>query len=93
MQYFLIQSYHKEIDEKYHRHLYPCYLTSYDLNVGGKNFGLQSGTHDALKFKNEECLKPYLEKAIKTFGDKYEFDVVPFDGRIFGKAKLLYVVS
>lgn len=93
MIYYLIQSYKKDVDEEYKRHLYPCYLTSYDMKIGGKGFGLQSGTHDALKFTNQDLLKPYLKKAEEIFGNTHEFDVVPFDKRVFGRAKIFYVIE
>ena len=93
MIYYLVQSYKTEVDEKYHGHLYPCYLTSYNMTVGGEGFGLQSGTHDALKFTNEELINPYMERAIKSYGHNHEFEIVPFDERILGRDKKLYVVS
>ena len=85
--YYLIQGYKKEKDPKYHCHIYPNYFTEYNV---GEGFFLQSGFRDALKFEYKTDAEEYLEKAKNTFKD-YEFDIVPFDSRIFGKISPLYV--
>ena len=41
MIYYFVLGYKKEIDTQYKRHLHPCYLTSYNLKLGGSGFGLQ----------------------------------------------------
>ena len=92
MIYYLIQAYHKEVDKQYHRHLYPTYLTSYKMQLGGDSFGLQSGLHDALKFTSEETAKIWLEKGKNTFKGR-DWELVPVDSRIFGRAKLEYVIE
>lgn len=90
MIYFLVQAYRKKIDEEHNSHLYPSYLTSYDMC---NQFGLQTGTYDALKFISEETAKVFMEKAINIFGETREFEIVPFDERIFGRAKQKYIIS
>ena len=92
MNYYLVQAYKKEVDEQYQRHLYPSYLTSYKMNKGGDGFGLQSGMADALKFLDEKTAEEWKEIAEKTYPDR-EFDVVPFDGRIFGRVEPRFVVA
>jgi len=93
MVYFLVQSYRKDVDEKYNSHLYPSYLTSYNLKLGGDQFGLQSGLHDALKFISEKDAQIFMEKGIQVFGKTHEFEIIPFDARVFGRAKVAYVIE
>jgi hypothetical protein len=61
------------------------------MKLGGKNFGLQSGTHDALKFVSAKDADTFMNKAFEIFGNDREFEIVPVDGRFFGRAKLQYV--
>ncbi len=89
---YVVQAYHKEEDEKYNRHLYPSYLTSYDMTKGGKNFGLQSGLHDAVKFESAETAKEWKDYAETKFLDRL-WEVVPIDTRLLGKVEPLYVVK
>jgi len=93
MLYYLIQSYSIEVDEKYKKHLYPSYLTSYDMKLGGKNFGLQSGLHDALKFTSIEDANLFMNKGIEIFGKSHEFEIVPIDARTLGRAEPKYVLK
>ena len=81
--YYLIQA--------YKRHLYPSYLTSYDLKKGGENFGLQSGLHDALKFESESKAKEWTDYASQIFKER-EWEIVPVDERLFGKVTPLYIL-
>jgi hypothetical protein len=92
MVYYLVQAYKKEIDIQYQRHLYPSYLTSYHMKKGGDSFGLQSGMTDALKFLDEKTAEEWKEIAERTYDDR-EFEVVPFDGRIFGRVEPRFVVT
>lgn len=92
MIYYLVQAYKKEVDNQYQRHLYPSYLTSYKMNKGGDGFGLQSGMADALKFLDEKVAEEWKEIAERTYPDR-EFDVVPFDGRVFGRVEPRFVVT
>lgn len=91
MIYYFVLGYRKEIDKQYKRHLHPCYLTSYDLKLGGSGFGLQSGIYDALKFETYECAKYFMDYAIKKF-DNYEFEIAPFSSDIFGKYRIDYII-
>lgn len=88
--YFLIQAYRKEVDEEYQRHLYPSYLTDFHMN--GKQLMLQSGQADALKFEDESDAKVWKKKAEEMYQDR-EFEVVPFDTRIFGKVTPRWIVA
>lgn len=92
MVYYLIQAYKKEIDDTYKGHLYPSYVTSYYMEKGGRGFGLQSGFPDALKFLDEKTAEEWKEIAEMTYADR-EFEIVPFDGRIFGRVQPRYVVT
>ena len=92
MVYYLVQAYKKEVDEQYQRHLYPSYLTSYNMKKGGDAFGLQSGLPDALKFVNEETAKEWKVIAEKIYPDRI-FDVVPLDSRILGKVIPRFVLE
>ena len=92
MQYYLIQAYNKQEDKNYHTHKYPSYLTSYDMKMGGENFGLQSGLYDALKFISLEEAIRWKEYGEKTFVSK-EFDIVPIDSRILGRVNPQYVIK
>lgn len=89
--YYLIQAYHIKEDKEYKRHLYPSYLTSYDLKKGGENFGLQSGLHDALKFESESKAKEWTDYASQIFKER-EWEIVPVDERLFGKVTPLYIL-
>lgn len=93
MIYYLVQGYSKKVDDKFHSHLYPSYLTSYDLKLGGNKFGLQSGFTDALKFINETTANQWKLKAEEIFGKIKEFEIVPIDSRIFGRVDLRYVLG
>ena len=92
MVYYLIQAYKKEIDTEYQRHLYPSYLTSYKMEKGGKDFGLQSGFPDALKFLDENTALEWKAIAESAYPNRI-FDIVPFDARIFGKVVPKYVLN
>ena len=92
MVYYLVQAYKKEVDEQYLRHLYPSYLTSYNMKKGGDAFGLQSGLPDALKFVNEETAEEWKTIAEKIYPDR-TFEVVPLDGRILGKVVPRFIVE
>lgn len=89
---YVIQAYHNKEDETYKQHLYPSYLTSYDLKKGGKNFGLQTGLHDALKFENMETAEEWKCYGEKTFLDR-NWEIVPIDVRLLGKVKPMYIVK
>lgn len=89
---YVVQAYRKEEDKEYKRHLYPSYLTSYDMTKGGKNFGLQSGLHDAVKFESEETAEEWKNYAETKFLDRL-WEVVPIDTRILGKVEPPYVVK
>lgn len=52
-----MQAYKVTEDSQYHTDVYPAYLTSYNMTLGGKKFGLQSGIYDAIKFTSEEKAK------------------------------------
>ena len=45
-----------------------------------------------LKFKSEETAKNWLEKGKNTFKER-DWELVPVDSRIFGRAKLEYVIE
>lgn len=90
--YYMVQAYHREVDVEYSRHLYPAYLTSYDKVKGGKNFGLQSGLRDALKFTSEETAMEWQQYAAEVFKDR-AWEVVPVDSRLLGKVKPIYVIE
>ena len=92
MIYYLVQAYKKEVDAQYQRHLYPSYLTSYHMNKGGDGFGLQSGMADALKFLDEKTAEEWKGIAERTYDDR-EFEVVPFDSRIFGRVNPRFMVA
>lgn len=92
MIYYLVLAYRKEKDLEYKRDLHPSYLTSYNLKLGGSQFGLQSGIFDALKFETIECANVFKEYAVERFGDKYDFDVAPYTDEMFGKYKINYIV-
>lgn len=89
---YVVQAYHAVEDKKYKRHLYPSYLTSYDMTKGGENFGLQSGLHDAVKFESVETAEEWKDYAKTQFLDRL-WEVVPIDTRLLGKVKPLYVVE
>ena len=93
MIYYLVQGFSKEEDEKWKTHLYPCYLTSYKLTLGGEGFGLQSGFHDALKFTSLELAEKWKAKGEEVFGKCKEFAIVPMDSRLLGRAELKYIVG
>jgi hypothetical protein len=93
MIYYLIQAYSKQVDEKYSTHLYASYLTSYNLKIGGDSFGLQSGLHDALKFTDEVTANLWKLKGEEVYGKTKEFEIVPFDSRVFGRAKVQYLIK
>jgi hypothetical protein len=90
MIYYLIQAYHKEIDVQYDRHLHPCYLTCFEMD--SEKLMLQSGQYDALKFTNENTARTWLTMAEEQFPSR-EFEIVPFDSRIFGRVQPKYVVE
>lgn len=90
--YYLVQAYKTKEDPKYNSHIYPSYLTSYDLTLGGDGFGLQTGFHDALKFEKMEIAKKWLNYATNKFMER-SWDIVPMDARLLGRAKLMYVVT
>lgn len=92
MIYYLVQAYKKEVDEVYQRHLYPSYLTSYNMKKGGDAFGLQSGLPDALKFVDEKTAEEWKLLAEKTYPDR-TFEVVPVDSRILGKVVPRFVLE
>ena len=93
MIYYVVQGYSKQVDEKFKTHLYPSYLTSYDLKLGGNGFGLQSGLCDALKFTDEQTASKWREKGEKVFGENKELEIIPIDSRIFGRSSLRFVVD
>lgn len=99
MIYFLILCYKKEECDITKGHIYPGYLTCYGKMtgqvgiLGEDSFGVQSGFRDALKFKNYSDIEPFLERAEKVFGSKYEFETVEFDSRMLGRVEPLYVVN
>lgn len=90
--YYLIQAYKTKEDPKYNTHIYPSYLTSYDLTLGGDGFGLQTGFHDALKFEKMETAKEWLDYAATKFPDR-SWDIVPMDSRLLGRKEPLYIVE
>ena len=89
--YFVVQAYKNEVDEKYHCHLLPNYLTSYNMELGGSSFGLQSGLHDALKFTSEETAIKWKNYAKDKFLNR-SWEIVEIDERLLGKYKPLYVL-
>ena len=88
--YYLIQSYRKEVDEEYQRHLYPSYMACFKMD--GIELLLQSGFNDALKFTSAEVAESWLKRAKTTF-QNHELQIVPFDSRVFGRVKHKYVVN
>lgn len=90
--YYVVQAYKIKEDEKYKTHIYPNYLTSYNMTLGGSNFGLQSGLYDALKFEAEEDAKKWTNYAASVFSAR-AWEIVPIDTRILGKKTPMYVVS
>lgn len=92
MIYYLIQAYKKDVDETHKGHLYPSYVTSYKMQKGGDNFGLQSGIYDALKFLSDDTANEWKEIAVNAYPDR-EFEVVPLDGRILGRVQPRFVVE
>lgn len=90
--YYLIQSYKTEKDDKYYGDIYPSYLTSYDLTLGGKNFGLQTNMYDAVKFSSKDKAKIWLKYAVEHFPNR-TWDIIPVDERLFGKNKPLYIIE
>lgn len=90
--YYLVQAYKDKEDVKYKSHIYPSYLTSYNMTLGGKNFGLQSGLHDALKFTTEKAAQEWCNYAKSIFENR-TWEIVPADSRLFGRLKPSYVVS
>lgn len=90
--YYLIQAYKVKEDLKYNSHIYPSYLTSYDMTLGGDGFGLQTGFCDALKFEEIETAQKWLNYAKSKFTEK-SWDIVPMDARLLGKVKPMYIVS
>lgn len=90
MNYYLINAYSKEVDEKYQTHLHPTYLTCYKMD--GKQLGLQSGLYDALKFLSLEHAKKWMKRAEKMFPMK-EFGIVPFPDRVFGRVTPKFVIA
>lgn len=92
--YYLVQAYKTKEDSKYKTHLYPNYLTSYSYNMqlGGANFGLQSGLYDAIKFESKSKAKEWMEYAKHIFKER-TWEIVPVDERMFGKEKPAYILS
>ena len=90
--YYLVQAYKTKEDPRYNSHLYPSYLTSYNLTLGGDGFGLQTGFHDALKFEKMEIAQEWLDYAATEFPER-SWDIVPMDARLLGKVKPMYVVT
>lgn len=90
--YYVVQAYEIKEDEKYKTHIYPNYLTSYDLKMGGNNFGLQSGLYDALKFEAEADAKKWENYAASVFSER-TWEIVPVDSRILGKVTPMYIVE
>ena len=90
--YYVVQAYKIKEDEKYKTHIYPNYLTSYNMTLGGNNFGLQSGLYDALKFEAEEDAKKWANYAASVFSER-TWEIVPVDSRILGKVAPMYVVE
>ena len=88
--YYLVQAYKVTEDSQYHTDVYPAYLTSYDMTLGGNNFGLQSGIYDAIKFTSEEKAKEWLNYAASVFSGR-TWEIVPVDARIFGKKTPNYI--
>jgi hypothetical protein len=62
------------------------------MEKGGQGFGLQSGLPDALKFLDEKTAEEWKKIAEDTYPDR-EFEIVPFDGRIFGRVEPRFVVA
>ena len=92
MLYYVVQGYSKQVDNDFKTHLYPSYLTSYNLTLGGEGFGLQSGLCDALKFTDMTMAQHWKSKGEKVFLTK-EFEVVPIDSRVFGRGSLRFIVN
>lgn len=90
--YYLVQAYKTKEDSKYKTHLHPNYLTSYNMRLGGANFGLQSGLYDAIKFETESKAKEWMEYAKHVFKER-TWEIVPVDERMFGKEKPVYILS
>lgn len=90
--YYLVQAYKNKEDLKYQLHIYPTYLTSYDMVLGGANFGLQSSLHDALKFTEEETAQEWCNYAKSRFENRV-WEIVPVDSRLFGRQKPSYVID
>lgn len=90
--YYLIQSYKTEKNDKYYGDIYPSYLTSYDLILGGKNFGLQTNMYDAVKFSSKDKAKIWLKYAVEHYPNR-TWDIIPVDERLFGKNKPLYIIE
>lgn len=90
--YYLVQAYKTKEDPKYNSHLYPSYLTSYNITLGGDGFGLQTGFHDALKFEKMETAKEWLDYAATKFPER-SWDIVPMDSRLLGRVEPLYIVG
>ena len=90
--YYLVQAYNIKEDPRNSYHLYPSYLTSYNMVLGGRNFGLQSNLYDALKFTEEEIAQKWYDYAKSKFEDRV-WEIVPIDSRLFGRQKPCYVIG
>lgn len=79
--YYLIYGFANEPQEITKSHIYGVYFTAFDTK--GKNFGTQSGLHDAIKCTNISDANIILEIA-KNYMPNYTFMIVEMDKIVFG---------
>ena len=86
--YYLILGYSKERNSLTYSHIYPTYFSRC-----GHQYMLQSGMHDALKFKDKALASEYAELANIHFGSEYAFNIVEVNSLIIGKYNYEFVIT